>query len=610
MVATSGHWDLRHNSFPSKTHVGLLRMSYVFMVICVGPLALAGCSKLESEVLGTTHSPVVYGSDDRVDVYAHPSSEWRTLAMRSVVTLMAPDVIDMSDSSDITFSSETLDDRLGLCNGERFADQPTAGHCSGTLIDDDLVLTAGHCVETDADCRNTRVVFNYYYESQGRLATVTSDDVYSCSHRRAYALEDTQDGSLDYAIIQLDRPVTSDHVPATVNADTRHVSEGLAVSVIGSGSGLPQKIDTGGSVRNARASARDFFVTNLDTFGGNSGSGVFDTQSRALVGILVSGDTDYVEQGGCTMVNECSSDGCGGESVTYVANALNEFCDSYTSSRLCGTEAVCGDGFCASSEDEDSCSDDCEAAECGNGVCEAGEAGSCEEDCETGTAAGWTCEPSYYGTRDGCDCNCGTRDPDCDLPEQLILNCSDGEICNAGGSCATPGAGDCGNDICDGDETAGSCPHDCGGEIPAAWVCDPDYYGELDGCDCECGAYDPDCDDADEELYGCAEGATCNSSGTCSVQAWSCDPAYYDALDGCDCDCGLWDPDCEFIEQELLNCDEGEFCSAEGRCSLTGERPVQRSQSGCQMVAAPSDANPLWLLGLLVAGLVRMRRRS
>ena len=40
-----------------------------------------------------------------------------------------------------------------------------------------------------------------------------------------------------------------------------------------------------------------------DTFAGNSGSGVFD-ENGLMVGILVSGETDYVLNGSCYVVNE------------------------------------------------------------------------------------------------------------------------------------------------------------------------------------------------------------------------------------------------------------------------------------------------------------------
>jgi hypothetical protein len=29
--------------------------------------------------------------------------------------------------------------------------------------------------------------------------------------------------------------------------------------------------------------------------------------------------------------------------------------------------------------------------------------------------------------------------------------------------------------------------------VPSAWICKPKWYATGDGCDCNCGAYDPDC---------------------------------------------------------------------------------------------------------------------
>ena len=65
------------------------------------------------------------------------------------------------------------------------------------------------------------------------------------------------------------------------------------------------------------------FVTNLDTFGGNSGSPVINTDSYKVVGILVGGDQDYVQSTEelCVEVNRCelSGVGCTGESVTKMS---------------------------------------------------------------------------------------------------------------------------------------------------------------------------------------------------------------------------------------------------------------------------------------------------
>jgi hypothetical protein len=47
----------------------------------------------------------------------------------------------------------------------------------------------------------------------------------------------------------------------------------------------------------------------------------------------------------------------------------------------------------------------------------------------------------------------------------------------------------------------------CGG-VPATWACPAGYYNTRDGCDCDCGAWDPDCSDSSQYLYGCPYSAT------------------------------------------------------------------------------------------------------
>ncbi|MDI1482777.1 DUF3455 domain-containing protein [Polyangium sp. y55x31] len=48
---------------------------------------------------------------------------------------------------------------------------------------------------------------------------------------------------------------------------------------------------------------------------------------------------------------------------------------------------------------------------------------------------------------------------------------------------------------------------------PAGWACSPSYYNGNDGCDCNCGMPDPDCVKENQTLYGC--GGQCTISGTC-----------------------------------------------------------------------------------------------
>ena len=50
---------------------------------------------------------------------------------------------------------------------------------------------------------------------------------------------------------------------------------------------------------------------------------------------------------------------------------------------------------------------------------------------------------------------------------------------------------------------------------PAAWTCDATYYANVDGCDCACGAWDPDCDEPNAEVFGCSGTQICIDPGIC-----------------------------------------------------------------------------------------------
>ncbi len=53
----------------------------------------------------------------------------------------------------------------------------------------------------------------------------------------------------------------------------------------------------------------------------------------------------------------------------------------------------------------------------------------------------WVCSALFYGSGDGCDCGCGTWDPDCDDTALTLYNCDEdeGEVCVSPGVCAAPG---------------------------------------------------------------------------------------------------------------------------------------------------------------------------
>lgn len=363
-------------------------------------------------------SAVIYGSDDRHDIYDETDTDIAALATSTGVALISPTELRFS-GSDVLVRAAPLSAWDDYCSGTAFLDQPTAASCSGILIDDDLVLTVGHCLETVPSCRDLDYVFNYSYAREGTLGPIRRDDVFSC---RTIAVQESSPPDsatqVDFAVIELDRAVVG-HAPAILG-QIGPLAKGDALTVIGSPSGLPVKVDSGARVVDSRSGSVDFFTLTSDTFAGNSGSGVY--QADVLVGVFAHGTADFVDEGACSAERVIGDTSTSGESATYVARAIESLCaKSWPSERLCGTAPRCGDGVCSAggtaSETTATCPEDCAAPMCGDDLCEQSEWDNCRADCGDRRPAGlpdtWYCEPVWYGDGTTCDCNCGATDTDC-----------------------------------------------------------------------------------------------------------------------------------------------------------------------------------------------------
>eukprot|EP00299_Pterocystis_sp_00344_P002868 c1323_g1_i1.p1 GENE.c1323_g1_i1~~c1323_g1_i1.p1 ORF type:complete len:247 (-),score=67.16 c1323_g1_i1:115-855(-) len=212
---------------------------------------------------------------------------------------------------------------------------------------------AGHCVDSRSSCDDTRLVFNYFYESSGVMATVNEDDVYSCiDYIRGFSTAESG-AKIDYAIVKLDREVSGAHTPVVVsnNASDVHLNE--FYDIIGFPSGLPAKILSNFPLRSVSPEL-GYFMGSPDTFGGNSGSGVFDSKG-SQVGILVEGYTDYTpsNSGDCNLVEQCSQNDCGGELMTYASVAFKALSNNECSVDQDCSRAQCNNGYCFESVPQD-----------------------------------------------------------------------------------------------------------------------------------------------------------------------------------------------------------------------------------------------------------------
>jgi len=249
---------------------------------------------------------IVYGDDDRVETY-QASARDQLLASSTAGMLTNVEAIDLGDS--FMLPPKSIEDAMGLCKDERFSDQPSSVVCSGFLVGPDLLVTAGHCVTTQERCDEVTFVFDYKINQKTKRADmiVGKDSVYKCKTLLDAKLENLPGDKRDYALLRLDRvvknktPLKFRHSGMVDNKDS--------LVVIGHPSGLPQKVAAGASIfRNSSEQA--YFDTNLDTFGGNSGSAVFNNKTGMIEGILVRGAKDYIknEDNGCIVVNTAPED--------------------------------------------------------------------------------------------------------------------------------------------------------------------------------------------------------------------------------------------------------------------------------------------------------------
>ena len=263
-------------------------------------------------IAGQASIKVIYGDDDRVDVIDSNNSLYIKLA-KSTAAMISASKIKEFNNDQVQITGKTLEQN-GVCSSEPFAKQLAAANCSGFLVGEKTLLTAGHCIRSQFDCERYSWVFDYKvdFPTQSEMI-VDKSSVYSCKKLVKQELDSAS--GIDYAVIELDKAVT-DRSPLKFRTEGS-VSVGEPLVVIGHPSGLPTKVADGA---NVRAIKEKYLVANLDTYGGNSGSAVFNSVTGVVEGILVRGETDYVYDSlqGCRVSNVVADNGGRGEDVTLI----------------------------------------------------------------------------------------------------------------------------------------------------------------------------------------------------------------------------------------------------------------------------------------------------
>jgi len=273
-------------------------------------------SLLFSNHLIAKEDRVIYGEDDRQDVFELDVLRNVELARSTAAMINSRSLrFDFINQTYSVANPTTLEKRSNVCPSVKFADQPAVSVCSGFLVADDILVTAGHCFDVavvENACANYQWVFDYKMDTQQaiNLESMDKNNVYSCSKviKQAY---NPRTGE-DFAIIQLSRKVVG-RTPLKINRD-KSVNVGTDLMIIGNPWGLPTKISANAEVKGYSKMRPFNFEANLDSFQGNSGSAVLNAATGAVEGILVAGKIDAVpsienDLQSCKVLNFCSDDG-------------------------------------------------------------------------------------------------------------------------------------------------------------------------------------------------------------------------------------------------------------------------------------------------------------
>lgn len=250
----------------------------------------------------TPAKAIIFGTDDRLERFQLKDTSTLSYSKSTAALMLTSQLTPLKDQNG-TYSGYRIDMKKPG-NGpvpdsspcpRAFVGQPQiTAYCSSTLIGEDLLLTAGHCLNRGEDiilpneiCKDTVAVFDYAYSSKEGRAPLRfpKKNVYHCKKVELY-YDSTK---LDIAVIRLDRKVEGREVMKLKNPASLKMQNGQTLYNSGYPKGMPNKTVLTASFlnyHNGQNTAR--FYT--DVMGGSSGSSVIDPITREIVGVLVSSD--------------------------------------------------------------------------------------------------------------------------------------------------------------------------------------------------------------------------------------------------------------------------------------------------------------------------------
>jgi len=256
---------------------------------------------------------VIYGTDNRQETHLYGDKLFRKKA-KSVAAMIPQTSMTIKKNGAYALVGKTFKEHAQLCEGEKFSEQLAVSDCTAFLVGRSTMITAGHCAPTTTECQKYNFVFGFVQDKR----VIPAKDIYTCKRVMRQKLDrgPLDNKRRDWAVIELDRPVTGRKRLKFRKKGA--VAVGAELVLIGHPVGLPQKIADQAYVRSV--GTKVYMMASTDSFGGNSGSPVFNQKTGLVEGILVRGEADFAVDwvNSCRRTNICPQDGCRGEGITRI----------------------------------------------------------------------------------------------------------------------------------------------------------------------------------------------------------------------------------------------------------------------------------------------------
>ena len=247
---------------------------------------------------------IFYGEDNYVEIDQIPKGssnvDWGTLAKSVAIVIPDPGPGEY-DLSELKAMRKRF--RKPPLNPDyKYGHQPSLAKLTAFLVGPDKIMTAGHAGVRQLE--RSAFLFDFTWDSTNkrlRKQRYEASEIYRCKkivlHRN--------DTLGDYAICQLDRPVTG-RQPLTLEAvkDAATLDRKQA-KMISAPDGTPLKLTDRGEIRGKRPSKNSpdknmtsFFFHTLDNSGGSSGAPIFDAMTGRVIGIQSGGDDNFTKNKG------------------------------------------------------------------------------------------------------------------------------------------------------------------------------------------------------------------------------------------------------------------------------------------------------------------------